>query len=69
MRVWSLLVVVFVVASAVPVEAAQRVRSYTTKRGTYVAPSYRTKSDATKLNNWSTKGNTNPYTLKKGTKR
>jgi hypothetical protein len=48
--------------------AAVRVRSYIRSNGIYVAPHYRSNSDNTKYNNWSTKGNYNPYTGKKGTK-
>jgi hypothetical protein len=44
------------------------VRGYVTKNGTYVAPHYRTAPNDTKLDNWSTKGNVNPYTGKEGTK-
>ena len=33
----------------------------------YVAPSYRSSPNKTKLDNYSTKGNYNPYTGKKGT--
>jgi hypothetical protein len=44
------------------------VRSYVTKRGIYVAPHRQTNPDHTKLNNWSTKGNVNPYSGQKGTK-
>lgn len=33
----------------------------------YVAPSYRTSPNKTKLDNYSTRGNYNPYTGKKGT--
>lgn len=47
---------------------ATRVRSYTTKRGTYVPSHYRTARDGAKSNNWSTKGNSNPYTGKRGSK-
>ena len=43
------------------------VNGYFKSNGTYVAPHYRTSPDATKNNNWSTKGNINPYTGKKGT--
>lgn len=46
-----------------------RVRGYTTKRGTYVAPHYRSSSNPKKSDNYSTKGNANPYTGKKGTKK
>ncbi|NOK15913.1 hypothetical protein HMI50_02530 [Corallococcus carmarthensis] len=45
-----------------------RTKGYTTKRGTYVAPSHRTKGNHTKVDNYSTKGNSNPYTGKKGSK-
>jgi hypothetical protein len=47
---------------------SHHVRSYVTKRGAYVAPHRQTNPDHSKLNNWSTKGNVNPYTGKKGTK-
>ncbi len=42
-------------------------QGYVTKNGTYVAPSYATNPNATKLDNYSTKGNVNPYTGKAGT--
>jgi len=44
------------------------VHGHTTKNGTYVAPHYRSSPDSSKLNNWSTKGNVNPYTGQAGTK-
>jgi hypothetical protein len=47
---------------------SQRTSGYVRSNGTYVAPSYRTKSDGYKYNNYSTKGNINPYTGKNGTK-
>lgn len=40
---------------------------YVTKDGTYVAPSMATNPNATKLDNYSTKGNVNPYSGKEGT--
>jgi hypothetical protein len=43
-----------------------RVRSYTKSNGTLVESYYRTRSDNTKSNNYSTKGNINPYTEKRG---
>ncbi len=46
----------------------QSVRGYTTRRGTVVAPHWRSVRDATRRNNWSTKGNINPETGKPGTK-
>lgn len=44
------------------------VRGYTRKNGTYVAPHYRSAPNSTKSDNWSTKGNVNPYTGSRGTK-
>lgn len=44
-----------------------RVKGYTKKNGTYVAPHSRSAPNKTKKDNWSTKGNTNPVTRKKGT--
>lgn len=47
--------------------AAERVSGYVKKDGTYVAPHYRSSPDSSKLNNYSTQGNVNPYTGKTGT--
>lgn len=43
-----------------------RVKGYTRKNGTYVQPSHRTKANKTKIDNWSAKGNVNPYTGRSG---
>lgn len=48
--------------------ASVRVRGYSTRSGTYVAPHARTEPDHSRLNNWSTRGNINPYTGAAGTK-
>ncbi|XOK60595.1 hypothetical protein ACJ7K1_29455 [Paenibacillus elgii] len=48
--------------------AATKVKSYTKKSGTHVQSHNRSNKDKSFKNNWSTKGNTNPYTGKKGTK-
>lgn len=48
--------------------STEHVSGYVRKNGTYVAPYYRTAPNSTKLDNWSTKGNVNPYTGKAGTK-
>jgi hypothetical protein len=45
-----------------------KVKGYTKKNGTYVQPHRRTSSNSSTNDNWSTKGNFNPYTGKKGTK-
>lgn len=44
------------------------VSGYTRSNGTYVRPSHATNPDSTKNNNYSTRGNVNPYTGKIGTK-
>lgn len=44
------------------------IRAYTKSNGTYVGSSHATNPDATRNNNYSTKGNVNPYTEKLGTK-
>ncbi len=44
------------------------VRGYTTKTGRYVQPYKRTSPNHTKLDNWSHKGNVNPYSGKEGSK-
>ncbi len=43
-----------------------QVDGYTRKDGTYVPEHHRTAPNQTKNDNWSTKGNENPYTGKKG---
>lgn len=40
---------------------------YVTKDGTYVPPSYATNPDSSRLNNYSTQGNVNPYNGRVGT--
>jgi len=50
-------------------EAAKRVRGYVTKKGTYVQSHMRSSSNRTKIDNYTTRGNINPYTGKKGYKK
>ncbi len=45
-----------------------RVKSTITKSGTYRPSHARTSPNKTRVDNWSTKGNVNPNTGKKGTK-
>lgn len=48
-------------------EAAVRVRGHVNRStGTYVAPHYRSLPNHTRIDNYSTKGNYNPFTGKKG---
>lgn len=44
------------------------VSGYTRSNGTYVAPSHATNPNSTRNDNYSTRGNTNPYTGQAGTK-
>jgi hypothetical protein len=46
-----------------------RVKGYYRKDGTYVQPHVRSNPDGNPYNNYSTKGNVNPYTGKEGTKK
>jgi len=59
-------------AALVPVIASAggpvHVRGYFRSNGTYVAPHYRSAPDGNFHNNWSTKGNYNPYTGEAGTR-
>jgi hypothetical protein len=44
------------------------VRGHTRSDGTYVAPHYRSSPNSTTLDNYSTRGNVNPYTGRVGTR-
>ena len=55
-------------AATTTASAQVHVQGYTTKNGTYVAPHYRSAPDSNPNNNWSTRGNVNPYTGQVGTK-
>ena len=44
------------------------VNGYTKSNGTYVQGHYRSSPDSTVNNNWSTRGNVNPYTGVQGTR-
>ena len=59
---------IFVVFSLSPVFADTWVNGYYKSNGTYVQGHYRSSPDSYKNNNWSTSGNSNPYTGKRGTR-
>lgn len=63
----TVLMLTILIGSAAFANASTYVRGYTKSNGTYVQPHYRSAPDNTKLNNWSTQGNVNPYTGKSGT--
>ena len=50
------------------VQADVYVHGYTRSDGTYVAPHYRSSPNSSTYDNWSTRGNVNPYTGKIGTR-
>lgn len=54
-------------ASGAVAQRTVTVRGHVTKSGTYVPPSVRTAPNSTRLDNWSSKPNVNPYTGKAGT--
>lgn len=62
------LLLAFLMLSAVAAEArSTRVKPHVRKDGTFVPGHRRTTPDSSKFNNYSTKGNSNPYTGEKGT--
>jgi opacity protein-like surface antigen len=63
-------VVIFAVAALLASTVAQAqtyVQGYTRADGTYVQGHYRSDANSTKLDNYSTRGNVNPYTGERGT--
>jgi hypothetical protein len=62
-----LLSTLLMASSAAALAQSHYVHPYTKKDGTYVQGHYKTAPDDTKLNNYSTKGNLNPYTGEEGT--
>lgn len=61
------LALVVLTALATTALAQVHVQGYTRRDGTYVQPHYRSSPDSTPYNNWSTRGNVNPYTGHRGT--
>ncbi len=55
------------IQTAASAQSSHMVQGYTRSDGTYVAPHMQTNSNSTKLDNWSTQGNVNPYTGREGT--
>lgn len=62
------LIAIALAAAALGANAQSHMRgAYVTKNGTYVAPSLATNPNSTKLDNYSTVGNVNPYSGRVGT--
>jgi len=57
-----------IIASISSTHAVTYIKGYVRSNGTYVAPHYRSDSNNSRYDNWTTKGNRNPYTGKKGYK-
>lgn len=69
MKAFGILALLFASSiTALPAAADTYVSGYSRANGTYVAPHYRSDADSSFNNNWSTQGNTNPYTGQAGTK-
>lgn len=62
----KLLILLLLLTFTTSCYAANYVNGYTRKNGTYVQGHYRSNADYTKFNNYSTRGNYNPYTGKQG---
>lgn len=66
----KVLIAIFAILSLANMLFADKyVNGYTKSNGTYVKGYYRSSPNSTKSDNFSTYGNTNPYTGKKGTKK
>lgn len=64
----SLIMLLALVAGTAMAGGSHSTKGYVKKDGTYVAPSHATNPNASKADNYSSKGNVNPYTGKEGTK-
>lgn len=63
----SILVILMVLSPSITL--AGYTRGYVKSNGTYVAPTYKTIPNKIKFDNYSAKGNYNPYSGKKGYKK
>ena len=67
-NLFAILAVAVIIFGFYAYSDAASVRGYTKKNGTYVQPHMRTNPNKTRMDNYSTRGNVNPYTGKTGTK-
>lgn len=65
-RMFMLVLICFLISSATAF-AQVHVNGYTRSNGTYVQPYVKTQPNSNTYDNYSTKGNTNPYTGRAGT--
>ena len=64
----TLIALTLFAASIIGALAQTHVRGYYRKDGTYVEPHWRSNPNSTTYDNWSTRGNANPYTGEVGTR-
>jgi len=62
----TIILIAALLAFASIAAADEYVNGYVRKDGTYVQPHYRSSPNSSKWDNYSSKGNTNPYTGEKG---
>lgn len=76
MKKWILAAGLFAIASSAQAQSygygsntrSHSTSGYTTQSGTYVAPSHATNPNNTQMDNYTTRGNVNPYTGAVGTR-
>lgn len=69
MRIRTLILTIAIAFALFNISIADTyVRGYYKSNGTYVQPHYRSSPNSTKSDNFSTRGNVNPYTGRMGTK-
>jgi hypothetical protein len=66
-KIMRALLAVALILIGSPAFAGDYVRGYYRNDGTYVEPHYRSNPDNSRLNNYSTQGNYNPYNGRQGT--
>lgn len=65
----AIILVAALLAFASIASADEYVNGYFRKDGTYVQPHYKSSPNSSKWDNYSSQGNTNPYTGEKGSQR
>lgn len=65
----AIILTLALVALAATAMADEYVQGYTRQDGTYVQPHYRSEPNSYRNDNYSSQGNTNPYTGERGSQR
>lgn len=66
--IFGIIGALMIIGTAGIAEADVWVNGYYKNNGTYVQPHYRSNANSSRLDNWSTRGNVNPYTGQRGYK-